>query len=476
MKFDESILLTENAMLKSRSDLLNEWDFEKNDKLGLDIYKVTKGMGIKVWWICTKCESKFFMSINARTNKKSNCPYCAGVRVNNTNSLYTKDKEMSSQWNIKKNKGLSPYEVLYGGTYKYWWMCELGHEWEASIDNRKKGQGCPYCAKHNAKMLVGFNDMWTTDPELASYLLNPEHGYKYMRRSNVKLNWKCGICKAVVRNVSPGEVGSKGVPCVRCSRSISLGEKFLYALLNRKNISFKREKSFEWSENKRYDFYLHDYNAIIEVHGDQHYNKGSGTWGRLKDIQSNDEYKHKIAIDNGIENYIVINASRSDFIYLRDSILESSLKLLLNISIEDIDSIKYKEVDMIYTNLWHMWENGKSVADIAIELDLDKSTVRKYLKLGNELGFCEYVVEKENKKSIIRGKLKRSKKVVKLDENNNYIECFDSIKDAGMSLNHKSGSSIAKCCKGIMKTSGGFKWMYKDDYERLKVVIINKNT
>ena len=28
-------------------------------------------------------------------------------------------------------------------------------------------------------------------------------------------------------------------------------------------------------------------------------------------------------------------------------------------------------------------------------------------------------------------------------------------------------SSIAQCCKGIRKTSGGFEWMYEEDYEKM---------
>ena len=29
---------------------------------------------------------------------------------------------------------------------KVWWICEKGHNFEATIDNRTKGSGCPLCS------------------------------------------------------------------------------------------------------------------------------------------------------------------------------------------------------------------------------------------------------------------------------------------------------------------------------------------
>lgn len=45
--FNKTIKLADNAMLKARPELFDEWCFEKNDELGFDIYKVTKGIRVK---------------------------------------------------------------------------------------------------------------------------------------------------------------------------------------------------------------------------------------------------------------------------------------------------------------------------------------------------------------------------------------------------------------------------------------------
>ncbi|MBQ3597442.1 MAG: zinc-ribbon domain-containing protein [Clostridia bacterium] len=41
---------------------------------------------------------------------------------------------------------------MYGGKKEYWWKCsKCGHEWQAQIIKRNKGQGCPECYKNSFK-------------------------------------------------------------------------------------------------------------------------------------------------------------------------------------------------------------------------------------------------------------------------------------------------------------------------------------
>ena len=76
---------------------------------------------------------------------------------------------------------------------------------------------------------------------------------------------------------------------------------------------------FPWSKAsdgmgvRRYDFYVPSLNAIIEVHGAQHYEQGFDSIGgrSFEEERANDILKEKLAIDNGIKHYIVINALSS---------------------------------------------------------------------------------------------------------------------------------------------------------------------
>ena len=54
--------------------------------------------------------------------------------------------ELVAEWHPTKNGDKHPDDYLYQSNKKAWWKCQRGHEWEASIDNRAKKRGCPYCS------------------------------------------------------------------------------------------------------------------------------------------------------------------------------------------------------------------------------------------------------------------------------------------------------------------------------------------
>lgn len=144
LDWDRVTKLKDNAILKVRPDLWEQWVFEKNDELGLDIWEMTKGSAKKAYWICKK-----------------------------------------------------------------------GHEWESAINSRNSGNGCPYCG--NQKVLKGYNDMWTTKPELASLLADPEDGYRYAKNSHKSVNWKCRNCSHIQENIKISVVANCGFKCDNCS-------------------------------------------------------------------------------------------------------------------------------------------------------------------------------------------------------------------------------------------------------------------
>ena len=105
----------------------------------------------------------------------------------------TREKE----WNYKRNN-LSPSEVMSGSNKKVWWVCPKGHEYEASILNRTKNNGtkCPICC--NQKVLKGYNDLETLNPNLAvEFDVSKNNGKTasdFVLNSGKKVWWKCKNC------------------------------------------------------------------------------------------------------------------------------------------------------------------------------------------------------------------------------------------------------------------------------------------
>lgn len=81
----------------------------------------------------------------------------------------------------------------------------------------------------------------------------------------------------------------------------SIGENFLKKLFNENNIKFVTQKTYSDLRNKlplRYDFYLPEYNVLVEHHGEGHF--GKGRYYTVELIE-NDKKKYNYAIDNNIK-------------------------------------------------------------------------------------------------------------------------------------------------------------------------------
>lgn len=100
-----------------------------------------------------------------------------------------------SEWNREKNDHLTPETVTYGSNKKVWWKCSQGHEWQASIHNRTKGRGCPYCS--GQKVIAGVNDLATLNPNLSqewNYVRNSEfEPSNCSAQSSKKVWWICEL-------------------------------------------------------------------------------------------------------------------------------------------------------------------------------------------------------------------------------------------------------------------------------------------
>ena len=54
---------------------------------------------------------------------------------------------LAKEWHPTKNGELSPKSISYGSGKTVWWICENGHDWQASPNKRtSKGRCCSICA------------------------------------------------------------------------------------------------------------------------------------------------------------------------------------------------------------------------------------------------------------------------------------------------------------------------------------------
>jgi len=120
---------------------------------------VTGGHNLKKKWKCEK--GHIWQAVVNSRSTGVGCPTCAGkVVLKGFNDLKTMNPELA-----KQAFGWDPEEFSVGTSRSMLWRCELGHEWKASIGNRRRTLHCPTCI--GKVVLKGFNDLATTHPELA---------------------------------------------------------------------------------------------------------------------------------------------------------------------------------------------------------------------------------------------------------------------------------------------------------------------
>lgn len=202
-------------------EMLKEWDYEENDKLGIKPNELLVGSIKKVYWICSKGH-KYDKSIYDRLHGRGNCPYCGNRKVlQGYNDLATTNPELLKDWDYEENDklGIKPNEITNGGKKKVWWKCEKGHKWNSIIRSRITGSGCPYCSNNLVKK--GYNDIATTNPELLEewdYEKNDKLGIfpSNLSHGSTKLVWwKCK--KGHEYQISVAQKTNRNVNCPICA-------------------------------------------------------------------------------------------------------------------------------------------------------------------------------------------------------------------------------------------------------------------
>ena len=146
----------ENDLATLRPDLAAEWHPSKNKKLKPSDCTISSGR--RVWWRC-KEGHEWQSVVSARTGKDNcGCPYCYGrYAIPGVNDLETVNPVLAREWNTDKNNGLQPSQVMPYTNRKVWWLCQKGHEWQSTPNDRVAGYNCPYCS--NQAILEGYNDL-----------------------------------------------------------------------------------------------------------------------------------------------------------------------------------------------------------------------------------------------------------------------------------------------------------------------------
>ena len=251
----------DNSLHILNPELSKQWHPTKNGEL--TPHDVTEYSNKKVWWKCKKGH-EWEASIAKRTSGRG-CPYCAGKNVCDDNSMYTLNPELSKQWHTIKNGELTPHDVTTGSSKKIWWQCEKGHEWEASIANRSKGVGCPYCS--NQRVCVD-NSLQSLNSELSKQWHPTKNGEltpnDVISGSGQKVWWQCEKGHEWKASIAKRTSG-RGCPTCASESKTSFPEQAIYFYL--KELFVDTLNRYRYNDKWEIDVFVPSLNFGIEYNG-----------------------------------------------------------------------------------------------------------------------------------------------------------------------------------------------------------------
>lgn len=210
----KTILAGYNDLATVNPGVAAQWHPTKNGLLTTET--VTLMSHKRAWWVCPRGH-EWEAAVNDRS-KGHGCPVCAGQLIlAGYNDLATVNPELAASFHPTKNGLLTPEMVTLNSGQKAWWLCMFGHDWAAVVSNRANGHGCPVCA--NQIILVGFNDLVTTNPEVASSWHPTKNGSLTPElvalKSNKKVWWVCQLGHEWKTAVADR---ARGSGCPRCAK------------------------------------------------------------------------------------------------------------------------------------------------------------------------------------------------------------------------------------------------------------------
>lgn len=254
-----------NDLLSCYPEIAKEWNYDKNGDLRPD--GVTGKSNKNVWW---KCESghEWKAKISNRVIHKQKCPYCSGrVPIAGETDLATISPMLAEEWDVDTNAPLTPKQVKAYSNRKVSWICKkCGYKWEATVNSRMRGNGCPRCA--GRIIITGENDLATTNPELVEEwaydkngALTPRdisHGY------DKPVWWRCKVCgrywKANVYNRANPSIRSGCPFCAKGTQTSFQEQAILYYLRDYYEDVINNDRSV--LEGKELDIFIPWINAV----------------------------------------------------------------------------------------------------------------------------------------------------------------------------------------------------------------------
>ena len=363
-----------NDLLTVNPELCKEWDYEKNDKIGIFPNRIYAFSPLKVWRKCNKGHS--WQATIAARNRGENCPYCCGNKVwKGFNDFASLQPELLKERDYDKNEkiGIFPNKITDANSRKVWWLCPKGHSYLMSVDKRTRRHfNCPYCSGQRFK--EGINDLATLYPNLVNEWHPTKNGNltpnKVPGKSYKKYWWLCPAGHAYLATPHDRGAGHTNCPICNSVKQTSFPEQTIYFYLKQLFPDTINRYKTIFDNDMELDVYIPELNIGIEYDGGR-YHKGEEN--RKKELR-----KYSICKDNGI---YLIRVKEGTF----EEWQKETADKIFNISTSKKIELIQKTIISLFRFLGYKFNFNFLKFDIDIEKDRIKILSNYLQKIDNSL-------------------------------------------------------------------------------------------
>ena len=230
---------------------------------------------------CPYCGSEYDILTYNFLNRKDKCSNCCNCYENSFayHIQVELGESLNKYWDWEKN-AVNPYMVYKQSKKLVYIKCidiDYHDSYLTTIKSFYNGNRCPYCnpfASHKVHQLDSFGALYPEKAKYWDYKKNKKSSFKVSPKSAHKFWFKCEKCgSSFQRTLNNLNQKNIGVICRSCNASEleRKAEKYLIEY----NIRYDTQVEYNnlvglGGGNLSYDFYLPDYNLLIECQGEQH--------------------------------------------------------------------------------------------------------------------------------------------------------------------------------------------------------------
>lgn len=262
-------------------------------------YPLEHGLTLKAgaYWKC-QCSCNNIITILGRSLRSGHTKTCGKCSNDLTGQVFGELTVLQRNFVYAKEHQLKDNKKTY-------WDCLCSCGKRTTVVGRDLRNGHTQSCGHLWDNLVPGNNKLNLTNQIFGHL---QALYPTEERSSTSVKWhcKCLIC-GNEKNISAYNLTTGITQTCGCIKSI--GEFNIQKLLQENDIKFEKEKTFDDLINKetqnkfRYDFYLPDYNRLIEFDGEQHFVYSDNGWNtkeKFEKTQQFDKIKNEYALSHNI--------------------------------------------------------------------------------------------------------------------------------------------------------------------------------